>query len=168
MNINKMTEKLQQGLVHAGSLATSLNHQEIDTPHLLSSLLQDHDGLAARVLTKAGYSVPNILQDLKQILDKKPSVTGSGAEPYVSGDLNRALLKADDYARAWKDDYLSIEHVLLAMLESKDYQMKQLIKKYDIKEKQLKEIISQIRGNSRVMTQNPEALMKSLKNMDAT
>ena len=158
-----MTEKLQQGLVHAGSLATSLNHQEIDTPHLLSSLLQDHDGLAARVLTKAGYSVPNILQDLKQILDKKPSVTGSGAEPYVSGDLNRALLKADDYARAWKDDYLSIEHVLLAMLESKDYQMKQLIKKYDIKEKQLKEIISQIRGNSRVMTQNPEATYEVLE-----
>ena len=75
MNINKMTEKLQQGLVNAQSLATSLHHQEIDTPHLLMSLLQDHDGLAARVFTKAGYPIQEILQELKQILDKKPAVT---------------------------------------------------------------------------------------------
>ncbi|MDO5794214.1 MAG: Clp protease N-terminal domain-containing protein, partial [Turicibacter sp.] len=163
MNINKMTEKLQQGLVNAQSLATSLHHQEIDTPHLLSVLLQDHDGLAARVFTKAGYPIQDILQELKQILDKKPSVKGATGDPYVSADLNRALLKADDYARAWKDDYLSIEHVLLAMLESKDYQMKQLIKKHQINEKHLKEIISQIRGNSRVMTQNPEATYEVLE-----
>ena len=108
MNINKMTEKLQQGLVNAQSLATSLHHQEIDTPHLLMSLLQDHDGLAARVFTKAGYPIQEILQELKQILDKKPAVTGATGDPYVSADLNRALLKADDYARAWKDDYLSV------------------------------------------------------------
>ena len=132
MNINKMTEKLQQGLVNAQSLATSLNHQEIDTAHLLSSLLQDSEGLASRVFVKLGYPVQEIVKDLKQILNKKPSVTGSSAEPYVSADLNRALLKADDYARAWKDDYLSVEHVLLAMLESKDYEMKQLIKKYNL------------------------------------
>ncbi len=163
MNINKMTEKLQQGLVGAQSLASSLHHQEIDTPHLLTTLLQDHDGLAARVFTKAGYPLNNILDSLKQMLDKKPSVTGATGDPYVSADLNRALLKADDYARAWKDDYLSIEHVLLAMLESKDYQMKQLIKEYGIKEKELKEIISQIRGNSRVMTQNPEATYEVLE-----
>ena len=158
-----MTEKLQQGLVNAQSLATSLHHQEIDTPHLLMSLLQDHDGLAARVFTKAGYPIQEILQELKQILDKKPAVTGATGDPYVSADLNRALLKADDYARAWKDDYLSVEHVLLAMLESKDYQMKQLIKKHQINEKHLKEIISQIRGNSRVMTQNPEATYEVLE-----
>ena len=163
MNINKMTEKLQQGLVNAQSLATSLQHQEIDTPHLLSVLLQDNDGLAARVFSRAGYPIQDILQELKQILDKKPSVTGATGDPYVSADLNRALLKADDYARAWKDDYLSIEHVLLAMLESKDYQMKQLIKKYEINEEHLKEIISQIRGNSRVMTQNPEATYEVLE-----
>lgn len=163
MNINKMTEKLQQGLVGAQSLASSLHHQEIDTSHLLTTLLQDHDGLAARVFTKAGYPLNNILDSLKQMLDKKPSVTGATGDPYVSADLNRALLKADDYARAWKDDYLSIEHVLLAMLESKDYQMKQLIKEYGIKEKELKEIISQIRGNSRVMTQNPEATYEVLE-----
>ena len=163
MNINKMTEKLQQGLVNAQSLATSLNHQEIDTAHLLSSLLQDSEGLASRVFVKLGYPVQEIVKDLKQILNKKPSVTGSSAEPYVSADLNRALLKADDYARAWKDDYLSVEHVLLAMLESKDYEMKQLIKKYNLNEKQLKEVISQIRGNSRVMTQNPEATYEVLE-----
>ena len=130
---------------------------------MLTTLLQDHDGLAARVFTKAGYPLNNILDSLKQMLDKKPSVTGATGDPYVSADLNRALLKADDYARAWKDDYLSIEHVLLAMLESKDYQMKQLIKEYGIKEKELKEIISQIRGNSRVMTQNPEATYEVLE-----
>ena len=76
-----MTEKLQQGLVNAQSLATSLNHQEIDTAHLLSSLLQDSEGLASRVFVKLGYPVQEIVKDLKQILNKKPSVTGSSAEP---------------------------------------------------------------------------------------
>ena len=81
MNINKMTEKLQQGLVNAQSLATSLHHQEIDIPHLLMSLLQDHDGLAARVFTKAGYPIQEIFLELKQILDNKPAVTGATGDP---------------------------------------------------------------------------------------
>ena len=87
MNINKMTEKLQQGLVNAQSLATSLHHQEIDTPHLLTSLLQDHDGLAARVFTKAGYPIQEILQELKQILV---------AEGINLSELARALGFAND------------------------------------------------------------------------
>ena len=162
MNINKMTEKLQQGLTAAESLATSLNHQEIDTPHLLSVLLKENDGLVPRILSKAGYPVEDIKQEVQSILNKKASVSGA-TQSYISADLNRVLLKADDYARAWGDDYLSVEHILLAMLESTAYEMKQLIKKYEINIKQIKEIISEIRGNSKVMTQNPEATYEVLE-----
>lgn len=162
MNINKMTEKLQQGLMEAESFARSLNHQEIDTPHLLNVLLDDPEGLVPRILTKSDYSVDHIKREIGAILKKRATVSG-GSQPYISADLNRVLLKADDYARAWQDEYLSVEHVFLAILDSQAYELKQLIKKFDIQKEQIKEIISQIRGNTRVMTQNPEATYEVLE-----
>ena len=162
MNINKMTEKLQKGLMEAESFATSMNHQEIDTPHLLKALLEDLDGLVPRILTKAGYPVAEIKLELETLLNKKVKVSG-GTQPYISGDLNRVLLKADDYARAWKDDYMSVEHIFLAILDSQAYEMKQFIKKFNLNKEEIKEIISNIRGNSRVMTQNPEATYEVLE-----
>lgn len=158
-----MTENLQQGLTDANSLAMTMNHPEIDTPHLLQAFLQDGDGLVARVLTKANYSLVDIKREMTQILKRKPSVSGAQSQPHISADLNRVLLKADDYARAWEDQYLSVEHVFLSLLKSDNYDMKQLIKKFDIKEKKVKEIISEIRGNSKVMTQNPEATYEVLE-----
>ena len=163
MNINKMTEKLQHGINDASSLAMTMNHPEIDTPHLFQAFLQDADGLAPRVLTKAEYPLSDIKQEVTQILNRKSSVSGSNSQPHISADLNRVLLKADDYARAWGDQYLSVEHVLLSLLKSENYDLKQLIKKFGIDEKKVKEIISEIRGNSKVMTQNPEATYEVLE-----
>lgn len=163
MNINKMTEKLQQGLTDASSLAMTMNHPEIDTPHLLQAFLQDGDGLVSRILTKANYSLADITQEITQILNRKSSVSGTNSQPHISADLNRMLLKADDYARAWEDQYLSVEHVFLSILKSDNYDMKQMIKKFDLKEKKVKEMISEIRANSKVMTQNPEATYEVLE-----
>jgi len=163
MNINKMTEKLQQGLNDASSLAMTMNHAEIDTPHLFQAFLQDGDGLVARVLVKAGYSLADIKQEMTQILNRKSSVSGSNSQPHISADLNRVLLKADDYARSWEDQYLSVEHVFLSLLKTDNYELKQLIKKFTLDERQIKEIISEIRGNAKVMTQNPEATYEVLE-----
>ena len=163
MNINKMTEKLQQGINDASSLTLTMKHPEIDTPHLLQALLQDCDGLVSRILSKADYPSSSIKQEVTQILSRKPSVSGGNAQPHISADLNRVLLKADDFARAWGDQYLSVEHVFLSLLKSDNYDMKQLIKKFGIEEKKVKEVISEIRGNSKVMTQSPEATYEVLE-----
>ncbi|MCL2560623.1 MAG: ATP-dependent chaperone ClpB [Turicibacter sp.] len=163
MNINKMTEKLQHGLNDASSLAMSMNHPEVDTPHLFQAFLQDADGLTPRVLTKMALPVEQIKQEVTQILSRKSSVSGGNAQPHISADLNRILLKADDLARAWDDQYLSVEHAFLSLLKSGNHDLKQLIKKFGINEKQVKETIAQIRGNAKVMTQNPEATYEVLE-----
>ena len=163
MNINKMTEKLQQGINDASVLATSMNHPEIDTPHLFQAFLQDGDGLVSRILAKAEYPLSEIKQEVTQILNRKSSVSGGNAQPHISADLNRVLLKADDYARSWEDQYLSVEHVFLSLLKADNYDMKQLLKNFSIEEKKVKEIISEIRGNSKVMTQNPEGTYEVLE-----
>ena len=162
MNVNKMTEKLQHGLNEAQQLAQSMSHQEVDTPHLLISFLKDSDGLVPRILSRAGFQINELKKDVQEILDKKSQVSGGG-QGYISQDLNRALLKADDYARAWGDSYNSVEHVLLAMLEPSAYEMKQLVKKHGLGLEPIKEIISQIRGNAKVMTQNPENTYEALE-----
>lgn len=162
MNVNKMTEKLQQGLNDAQNLTLSHNHQEMDAPHLLLAFLNDKEGLVPRILSRAAYDVAAVEKETKEILTRKPQVTG-GSQPYISKDLNRALLKADDYARAWSDSYNSVEHVFLAMLEPTSYEMKQLVKKFDLNLDKIKEIISDIRGNAKVMTQNPEATYEVLE-----
>jgi ATP-dependent Clp protease ATP-binding subunit ClpB len=163
MNINKMTEKLQQGLSEASSLSMTMNHPEVDTPHLLQAFLQDDDGLVSRILIKGNYPLADIKSEVTQILNQKPSVSGTTSQPHISADLNRVLLKADDYARVWEDQYLSVEHVFLSILKSANYGMQELIKKFDLQEKTIKEMISKIRGNSKVMTQNPETTYEVLE-----
>ncbi|MCL1948522.1 MAG: AAA family ATPase, partial [Turicibacter sp.] len=162
MNVNKMTEKLQQGLNDAQNLAMSSNHQEVDTPHLFMAFLNDREGLVPRILSRADYNTEEIKAKIQEMLKKKPQVSG-GSQAYISQDLNRALLKADDYARAWGDSYNSVEHVFLGMLEPTSYDMKQLVKELAIDKEKMKEIISNIRGNSKVMTQNPEATYEVLE-----
>ena len=157
-----MTEKLQQAITEANSLALNMNHPEFDTPHLLSVLLQDDQGLVPRILTKANYPLDEIKQEVATILSKKPSVSGN-SQSRISADLNRVLLKADDYARAWDDQYLSVEHIFLAILKSQSYDMKQFVRKFEITEQRVKEIISEIRGNTKIMTQNPEATYEVLE-----
>ncbi len=163
MNINKMTQKLREGIDRASQLAAQKNHQEVDSPHLWMGFLEDKEGLAPRILSKAEINHDAFLFDLHQLLNQKASVSGGNVSAYVSNDLNKALLKADDYARAWKDDYLSIEHVLLALVDHPSRELKELYQKYNINKKQLQEIISQIRGNQRVMTENPEATYEVLE-----
>ena len=163
MKINKMTEKLQHGLNDASSLAMTMNHPEVDTPHLFQAFLQDNEGLVSRILVKANYPLADIKQEVTQMLNRKPSVNGHNTGPHLSADLNSILLKADGYARDWKDQYLSVEHVFLSLLKSSHYDIKQLIKKFGIDEKKVKEMISEIRGNSKVMTENPEGTYEVLE-----
>ncbi|HMO35655.1 MAG TPA: Clp protease N-terminal domain-containing protein, partial [Gemmatales bacterium] len=113
MNPNKFTEKVQEALQSAQNLALRRSHQQMDVEHLVVTLLEQEDGLAGAILSKLGISSRSILAKLETELDKFPKVSGGGDQVYVSGRLNRLLATAEDEAKKLKDDFISIEHLLL-------------------------------------------------------
>ena len=117
MDLNRFTEKAREALAGAQKLAARLNHQQIDVEHLLLSLLDQEKGLAAAILNKAGVSVDALTIKLQRELEKLPRVTGPSGAPrpvYVTGRFNKLLAQAEDEAKKLKDEYVSVEHLLLA------------------------------------------------------
>src|SRR5256885_2881127 len=123
MDLNRFTEKMQEALRSAQSRAIRQSHQQLEVEHLLAALLEQESGLAGAILAKAGVSTELLGQRLEQELERAPKVTGpTGAPPdqtYVTGRLNRVLTQAEDEAKKLKDEYISIEHVLLAITDDK-------------------------------------------------
>src|SRR5579863_6916425 len=120
MDFNRFTEKLQDAFRAAQSKAARSQHQQIDVEHLLLALLEQENGLASNLFLKADIKLETFHSRLVQELDKLPRVSGPGASPdqvYVTNRLQKVLLKAEDEAKRLKDDYVSIEHVILAMLD---------------------------------------------------
>src|SRR5262249_3249915 len=120
MDINRFTEKAQQALQAAQSSAVRRGHQQIDVEHLLLSLLEQEPGLAVSIVRKADVDVNTLRQRAERELDKVPrvsTVSGNESAPHVSGRLNRLLTKAEDEAKQFKDDFISVEHLLLAMTD---------------------------------------------------
>ncbi|RPI14104.1 MAG: type VI secretion system ATPase TssH, partial [Acidobacteriales bacterium] len=120
MDINRFTEKAQQALQAAQNKATRLSHQQIDVEHMLAALLGQEGGLAPAILNKADVPVHNLRQRLDQELARLPKVTTPAGAPdqlYVTGRLNRLMVQAEDEAKRLKDDYISVEHLLLAMTD---------------------------------------------------
>src|SRR5437016_828707 len=120
MDINRFTEKLQESIRAAQSTAVRYGHQQLDVEHLLRSLLEQEGGLALSILTRAGVNTDSLITRLEQELDKMPKVSGPSGPPdqiYLTGRLNRLLSTAEDEAKKLKDEYISVEHVLLAAVE---------------------------------------------------
>lgn len=165
MDFNKMTERLQDAFLSAQSLARQNEHQEVDDLHLLLAILDQDQNLVSSVLEKLQYSHDRFYRELKKRLDKKPKVTGSGAVQgnlYISADLQRVLTEAETEMKRLKDEYLSIEHILLGVMTVRSEAGKILISFGANKEKLL-EAIKEIRGNQKVTSQNPEATYEALK-----
>src|SRR3954447_14719358 len=117
MDINRFTEKAQEAIRSAQSLPARNSQQQIDVEHLLASLLEQENGLAPSVLNKAGVNVESLARRIESEIDRLPKVSGSSSGPdqvYISSRLNRLLNAAEDEARKLKDEYVSIEHILLA------------------------------------------------------
>ncbi|MGD6775946.1 ATP-dependent chaperone ClpB [Sutcliffiella horikoshii] len=165
MNINQMTTKLQEAIVMAKSLAEKMNHQQIEQEHLLLALLQQYEGLTERVLQKLKIDTQALQLDLKTLLKSKPEVSGATSDAYISNQLNKTFKKADEWKTEWEDDYLSIEHILLALFHhnSTTYQLKKLSNTYNLNEARLKQAIQEIRGNQRVTSKEPESTYEALK-----
>ena len=161
MDMNRMTIKLQEALQTASSHATRRNHQGIDVEHLLLAFLEQEGGLASSLLEQAGLSVPSVRQAVEQALAKLPQVQGAGASPgqlHVTSRLSQVLTKAEDEQRALKDDYLSVEHVVLAMVQEGG-----IFKKLGLTKERLLGALQQVRGSQRVTSQDPEGTYQALE-----
>ncbi|MFC3883706.1 ATP-dependent chaperone ClpB [Bacillus songklensis] len=166
MDINKMTQKLQEALLDAQSLAVKEHHQEIDTGHLLMSLVNQSEGIGPRILASMNVSVDLFKEQLHELLKKRPIVTGSGTESgkiYVTNRLQQVLAKAEEEAKRLQDEYVSVEHVFLALTESSSSDIGQLFSRNGLTRDRLLQVLTSIRGNQRVTSQNPEATYEALK-----
>jgi ATP-dependent Clp protease ATP-binding subunit ClpB len=166
MDINKMTQKLQEAFMDAQSLAVKEHHQEIDTAHLLMSLVNQSEGIGPRILESMNVSVESFKAQLQELLKKRPVVTGSGAESgkiYITNRLQQVLVNAEEEAKQLQDEYVSVEHVFLALTEPSSSDIGQLFLRNGLTRDRLLQVLSSIRGNQRVTSQNPEATYEALK-----
>jgi len=165
MDINRFTEKLQEAIRAAQSKATRYSHQQIDVEHLLVSLLEQEGGLAASILTRAGVNVSGLSARLEQELDRMPKVSSPSGPPdqiYVTGRLNRLLTSAEDEAKKLKDQYISVEHVLLAALDDGGATGR-VFKEFGATRDRLMQALREVRGSQRVTSPNPETTYEALE-----
>jgi ATP-dependent Clp protease ATP-binding subunit ClpB len=165
MNINRFTEKSQEALREAQSVASRRRHQGVDVEHLLVALLEPADGIGTAVLQAAGANVAQIKDGLAREIDRLPQVTGPSGGPeqiYVTQRLNQVLTQAEDEAKALKDEYVSIEHLLLAALEDRGA-AGQLFRQQGISRETFMAALQRIRGGQRVTSPTPEATYQALE-----
>ncbi|MDG2308152.1 MAG: ATP-dependent chaperone ClpB [Candidatus Binatia bacterium] len=165
MDLQRLTEKSQEALRSAQGLASRRGHQGVDVEHLLAALLEDEGGLAGRVLHKAGTDEKNLRGSLERALEKLPQVSGSGHNPeqvFLTQRLARLLDKAETEAKGLKDEYVSVEHVLLAMMDDGGT-AGDLLTARGLDRASLLQALQNVRGNQRVTSQNPEATYESLE-----
>src|SRR5262245_41995379 len=158
---DKLTVKSQEAVQRAQSLAADKGHAEMEPLHLLAALLEDADGVARPVLEKIGVNVPQLLRQVQAELDRRPQVSG-GSQPNPNRQLLAVLEGAMQEASAMKDDFVSVEHLLLALTKV-DTPAKNLLQVNGVREKDVLEALKSIRGSARVTDQNPEGQYQALK-----
>ena len=166
MNMNQLTQKTIEALQNAQRLAVEYSNQAVEQEHLLAALAQQEQGLIPQLLTTLGADPNAFAQAALQKVEALPRVTGTGRDPekvYISGDLDRALNAADQQAKQMKDEYISVEHVFLGMLQRPGKAAGELFKAFGITAEAFMKQLSAVRGNQRVTTDNPESTYDALK-----
>ena len=161
MDINRLTEKTQEALQTAQSDALRHGNQQVDVEHLLAALLAQEGGLAASILKRAGANVETLAATLEQDLERLPKVTGPTGPPsqiYVTARLNKLFTRAEDEAKKLKDDFISVEHFLLAAVEDS-----KAFKDFGITRDRLMQALREVRGSQRVTSKNPEGTYEALE-----
>ena len=162
MDINRLTEKTQEALSAAQSEALRRGNQQVDVEHLLAALLSQEGGLAASILKRAGANVEALASRLNQDLDRLPKVSGASTgtpdQIYVTARLNKLFVKAEDEAKHLKDDFISVEHFLLAAVDDS-----KAFKELGITRDRLMQALREVRGSQRVTSKNPEATYEALE-----
>ncbi len=166
MDINRLTQKSQEALTAAQGLAVRHGQQQVDSDHLLMALLDQQDGLAPRLLARMEISAEALRESVQRELERRPSVSGPGAEPgkiYLTQRLQQDLARAEDEAKRLRDEYVSIEHLLLALAEEgPGGPAGRLLAAQGVTRDQLLAALTAVRGNQRVTSASPEGSYEAL------
>lgn len=160
MNINKFTQKSVEAVKNTEKLAYEYGNQQVEQLHLLYALLTLEDSLILNLVQKMGVSKEMLINEIAEQLKRLPKV--SGGQLYLSEGLNKVLISAEDEAKAMGDEYVSVEHIFLALLKYADKVVKDIFKSYGINRDRFLKALSQVRGNQRVTSDNPEATYDTL------
>ncbi|MGL4731662.1 MAG: ATP-dependent chaperone ClpB [Clostridium sp.] len=167
MNVDKMTLRVQQSLNDAYSEAVKYNHQQVDVIHLFAALVNQEDGLIPNIFEKMGVNIVSIRNDLHIELDKMPKVLGEGAQNsgvVATRRINEVLVKAEQIATEFKDSYISVEHVMLSMMDiDKKGLVGKILERFSINKNDFLKVLSEVRGNQRVDSNDPEGTYDALK-----
>ena len=166
MNAQKFTQKSLEAIQEANNLALSNNNMQIEQEHLLYALLTIDQSLIAQLIKKMGKDPQALTQAVKQEIDKMPGVTGSGREAgkiYVAQDVDTVLAKAENIADSMKDEYVSVEHLMLSLMENPNRNLREIFKLFDIKKNEFLKVLQEVRGNTRVTSDSPEGTYDVLK-----
>ena len=164
MRFDKFTLKVQEALQDAQSLASSLGHQSIEPEHLLVCFLQQQDGIAPSIVSRLNAPPQKIEQELMAYLEKQPKIAGSGSgQVYLGGRLNKIFDQAMTEAAKLKDEYISAEHVVVAISEEKDGQAGKILRQNGVTRDKIFQVLVEIRGNQRVTDPNPEGKYQALE-----
>ena len=161
MNISKFTQKSLQAVQDLEKTAYDFGNQEIEQEHLLYNLLHQDDSLILKMIEKMEINKEHFLNRVETALNDRVKV--SGGQPYIGQYLNKVLINAEDEAKAMGDEYVSVEHLFLAMLKNPSPSMKKLFQEYGITRERFLQALSTVRGNQRVTTDNPEATYDTLE-----
>ena len=156
MNIEKYTQNAQGAIIDCQNIAVEEGHQQIDGEHLHLALLMQKDGLIPKLLKFMNINTGEVIGAVQQQIDKLPKVSGSAESMYTTRRLQQLLLNAEKKAEKMKDEYVSVEHLYLALLDERNTPSAEIFKRYGISKDKFLEALNQVRGNQRVTSQNPE------------
>jgi ATP-dependent Clp protease ATP-binding subunit ClpB len=163
MDLNRYTEKAQQAVMAAQSLAQESNHSQVEPLHLLAALLEQREGVVPQLVARAGVPAPQLAAQVRQALSNKPQIYGAAARVTLSSTLARVLRAAEDEAQQMRDEYVSTEHLLLALTARDAGDAGRILAQHGIDRDAIYQALTSIRGSQRVTSQNPETTYQSLE-----
>ena len=163
MDMDKLTEKAQQAMVSAQETALRMNHQQVDGEHLHFALLTQEEGLIPRLINVMGINIDWLINDVENVLKKQPAVYGATASGlYATRRLNEILLHAGDEAKKFKDEYVGVEHIYLALLRERKTPSEEIFRRYGINRENFLSALEKVRSNQRITSRNPEETYEAL------
>ena len=166
MNMNQFTQKSLAAIQSAQTIASEYGNQQIEQPHLLLALVSDGEGFIPQLLTAMGMTVPSFEAAVKAEVNKLPKVSGSSREAdkiYVAQDVDKALNGSEQIANSMHDEYISVEHIFLSLLENANSALNNLFRTYNVTKERVMQALASVRGNQRVTSDNPEETYDALK-----
>ena len=164
MNLQKYTEKAQEAVLNARQIAEEANHNQFEATHFLLALIEQKEGVVPQILSRLGVNVGQVAQSLRSEIAKTPKVYGADGQVYLSSSLSSTATRAEKIASSMKDEYVSAEHLLLALADDAEKSAAgKLLRDAGVTREKILGVLAQIRGNQRVTDQNPEEKYAALE-----